>query len=267
MIHDITPETPDNPEHYIHTHPRCELYFYISGDCDYVIENGIFKPEYGTAIITRSEEMHGTRIIGDTIYDRYYFHFEPSLEEKFGLPGLLRCFFDRPCGVNNSVVLSPDEIEQCLSLMQKIERLMSEKSPDSNSLSFAAFLEILHIVNTAAENPLGHRENSARSNLVNQAMQYLREHLSEIRTSSDLAAALYVRREYLSRQFSTHMGITLSRYITLKRVALAKTMLAGGASLNEVCSACGWQDYSYFITVFHREVGMSPMKYRESVMK
>ena len=58
------------------------------------------------------------------------------------------------------------------------------------------------------------------------------------------------------------MGLTLNRYITLKRVSCAKRLLEQGHSLNDVCTACGWQDYSYFVAVFRREVGMTPMKYR-----
>ncbi len=144
--------------------------------------------------------------------------------------------------------------------LRRMEDVWNAGLRDAPSLAFAAFLELLHEVNRCVDAP-EHPANTPRSAIVNQAMQYLDAHLSEIRSSAELAGALYVRREHLSRQFSTHMGIPLNRYITLKRVSLAKNLLANGVSLIDVCSACGWQDYSYFITVFRREVGMTPMKY------
>ena len=102
------------------------------------------------------------------------------------------------------------------------------------------------------------------SPIVNTAMRYINDHLADIRSPSDLAAQLYVRREYLSRQFTTHIGITLGRYLTMKRVALAKSLLSQGQgkSLEEICMLCGWQDYNYFITVFRQETGETPMRYR-----
>ena len=107
-------------------------------------------------------------------------------------------------------------------------------------------------------------ETQARSPIVNTAMRYINDHLADIRSPSDLAAQLYVRREYLSRQFTTHIGITLGRYLTMKRVALAKSLLSQGQgkSLEEICMLCGWQDYNYFITVFRQETGETPMRYR-----
>ena len=85
----------------------------------------------------------------------------------------------------------------------------------------------------------------------------------EIRTVDDLAARLYVSREHLSRCFSAELGVPVSRYMMTTRVSFSALCLRQGAGLDEVCAKCGWNDYSYFIKVFRREIGMTPAKYRE----
>lgn len=264
FAHHISEETADAAQHYPHTHPFCELYFYVSGKCSYIVENGVYEPMPGTVIFTRGGEMHGVRIEEDCVYERYYFQIQPHLAETFGFPALLRCFYDRPHGENNSIVLPFHTARECFSLLERTENLFCGGERDAGPLALAAFFELLHKVSQYAENPAAQPETQARSPIVNTAMRYINDHLADIRSPSDLAAKLYVRREYLSRQFTTHIGITLGRYLTMKRVALAKSLLSQGQgkSLEEICMLCGWQDYNYFITVFRQETGETPMRYR-----
>ncbi len=93
LIHQITEERPYSPEHYLHTHPYCELYFYVRGDCRYMVENGVYVPTVGTVIFTRPGEMHGVMLDTPCTYERYYFHIVGVFAEKIGFPELLRCFF------------------------------------------------------------------------------------------------------------------------------------------------------------------------------
>lgn len=262
FFHNISQETTGNPEHFPHTHESCELYFFVRGSCNYSVENGVYETVPGTVIFTQPGEMHSVNISEPCLYERYYIQIDPRIFEWLGYTSLLRCFYHRPHGQNNSIVLPPEDAEHCFYLLSRIETLMTEDGPDAAALSFGILIEMLHTVNLRASDPSAYHANRVRSPLVNEAMQYINDHLSQVTSSAALAARLYVSREYLSRQFSLYMGLTLNRYITLKRVSCAKRLLEQGHSLNDVCTACGWQDYSYFVAVFRREVGMTPMKYR-----
>ena len=50
---------------------------------------------------------------------------------------------------------------------------------------------------------------------------------------------------------------------------LARQLLAGRTelSLAEIASRCGYSDYNYFITVFTREMGISPGAWRSAQKK
>ena len=248
----------------VHSHTYCELYFFVGGECSYIVENGVYKPRKGTVIFTRPGEMHGIHINADCTYERYYFSIIPDIVKTLDAPEFLRCFYNRPHGQQNTIDLPPEISEHCFSLLEKINTLMEQNQPDAKPLALAAFLEILHDINCCVDNPHQLSERAEQNLLVNRAMRYINQNLAEIRSTADIAAALYVQREYLSRKFSEHTGIPLSRYITLKRIARAKTELVQEKSIAEVCTLCGWKDYSYFITVFRREVGMTPMQFKKN---
>ena len=262
--HMVSEEHPIQSRHIVHSHNFCELYFFVGGECSYIVENGVYKPRKGTVIFTRPGEMHGVHIDADCIYERCYFSVSPEIVKTLDAPELLRCFYRRPHGQQNTIDLPSEIAEHCFSLLEKIRSLMEQNQPDARPLALAAFLEILHDINCCTENPQQLSERTERNLLVNRAMRYINQNLAEIHSTADIAAALYVQREYLSRKFSEQTGIPLGRYITLKRIARAKTELIRAKSIAEVCTLCGWKDYSYFITVFRREVGMTPMQYKKN---
>ena len=87
---------------------------------------------------------------------------------------------------------------------------------------------------------------------------------SENITLESVARASYLSVNQLCRLFSEHCGTTVAKYITSKRITEAKKMLAAGKNVTEVAMLCGFGDYSGFIRVFKKNVGVTPGKYRSS---
>lgn len=67
------------------------------------------------------------------------------------------------------------------------------------------------------------------------------------------------------RLFRVVMGKTPNRYLTDCRLAKAKLLLVStGLSIAQVATQSGFAQSSYFIKVFRRFEGMSPVKYRQA---
>ena len=250
--------------HYPHIHEFCELYFYLGGECSYMVENGLYDVAAGTVIFTRPGELHSVRIDAQCTYERFFYQIHPHALDFLGADAArsaLRCFYNRPLGVGNSAVLPADVMERCHGRLFHTKEQLLNHSADARSLALADLLSILNEVNTVCDNSLDERV-CVQNGLIDNALRCINQNLAELHSTDELASKLYVSREYLSRSFSRVMGIPLKRYITIKRVELAKVMLREGCSLNEVCEGCGWTDYSYFIRVFRQETGVTPMCYR-----
>lgn len=71
-------------------------------------------------------------------------------------------------------------------------------------------------------------------------------------------------RRHLDTLFKNNFDTTPSRYITVKRIELAKQLLkTHDMSVTYISDLCGFADLYYFSTVFKKETGMTPLFYRK----
>lgn len=243
--------------HYPHTHDDCELYVFLRGECSYMVENGIFPLSFGSVIFTRPGELHSVRVLEPCVYERAYFQIRTDAL-SFLQPSPMRCFTDRPFGQENYLHLPAEEAQYCAEEIRRCFQAKEDGVADTQSIALSALLNVLAVVNRCRESGV----IAGGSGRISEALRCINEHLPEIRTAKDVAQRLYVSREHLSRAFSREMGITLTQYLTIKRVERAKEYLRGGMMPEQVCSCCGWGDMSYFIAVFRRVVGTTPAKYK-----
>ena len=85
-------------------------------------------------------------------------------------------------------------------------------------------------------------------------------------TLSGIAKSLYVSPGYLSAVFKETVGESFINYLTGLRMKRAKQLLAGTElMIYEVAIMVGYENQTYFSTVFKKSAGISPKDYRESV--
>lgn len=81
----------------------------------------------------------------------------------------------------------------------------------------------------------------------------------------DIAKAVFLNQEYLSRLFKTETGRTLSNYIAWEKIEQAKEMLRStDIPIGIIAQKTGYTNFSYFSQVFKRSTGLSPLEYRKS---
>ncbi len=103
------------------------------------------------------------------------------------------------------------------------------------------------------------------SALVKRATAYLHENFSRALTRWEIAEAVGVSEDYLSRVFNRELGISPWEYLNRFRILQAKTLLSQtDESIQNIARKVGFNDQSYFSRVFHKINGVSPQAYRES---
>lgn len=79
------------------------------------------------------------------------------------------------------------------------------------------------------------------------------------------ADTLNVNRSYLSDLFKREMGVTITEYVTEKRISHAANLLAVTQQpIKTVAEQVGIADVHYFSRLFKRRMGQTPRQYRES---
>ena len=104
----------------------------------------------------------------------------------------------------------------------------------------------------------GQQEGEQLSPLVRGAMAYIGDNLSNAISLEEIAGTLFVSKYHLSHAFSREVGVSIYRYIMLRRLMLARQLLLEGEAAGQVCRECGFADYTSFYRAFKSEYGVSP---------
>ena len=95
-----------------------------------------------------------------------------------------------------------------------------------------------------------------------QINDYIREHLTEKITVSDIAAAFHYSRSRMSTLYKRATGLSISEFITKERISLAKQYLGrGDRTITEISEELGFSSPEYFSRRFSQCVGMKPSRY------
>ncbi len=106
-------------------------------------------------------------------------------------------------------------------------------------------------------------ENSAQ--IVEQVKKLISDNLSEGNLQRDeLAAMVHISPGHLGRVFKKETGMSISSYITKKRIAVAKQLLTKTSlSITRISERVGISYSSYFTKVFREQTGLTPQEYRQ----
>lgn len=245
-----------------HLHDAYEIYVFLNGKADFYVEQNRYPLRRGTLLLLNSREIHRYIVHDQTPYERISTHFDPVPVRSFcaGKSNLLSCFEDRPNAAANTTLLNETELSEYIALTDKLHQAMAADEFGSDTLAASYLLQLLVLVNRYfhTSSPLPDHTVPKPSY---QVMQYINAHIGERFTVKELADHFYLSPSYLSRQFHQQTGCSLQEYLILKRIALAKALLAEGKSVSAACDESGFQDYSNFIRTFKKYSGISPGQY------
>lgn len=109
------------------------------------------------------------------------------------------------------------------------------------------------------------KHDSEHNRYVERAKEYVAEHIDESIRVVQIGEALGINENYLTGFFHKYEGITLQHYIRKEKVRQAKELLLYSSySCSEIAALLCFSTQSHFSSAFKREVGMTPVKYRES---
>lgn len=117
---------------------------------------------------------------------------------------------------------------------------------------------------TDAEESSGAAAAVQKSSLVYPAVVYIEEHLHEMIPMHEMASLCHLSRSYFSRLFQHDTGENYTDYVNRRKVERAKELLRDTPdSVSAIAAALGFMDVSYFVKLFKRFEGVTPLAYRK----
>ena len=128
----------------------------------------------------------------------------------------------------------------------------------SSACALGLLLQVMVQLNRMALQTEGFRQERQLSPLVQKALHYISQHIAEDVSLDNIAGACFVSKYHLSHAFSREVGLSVYRYVMMKRLLMARQLLSMGEPAGQVCTSCGFSDYTSFYRAFKAEYGISP---------
>lgn len=148
-------------------------------------------------------------------------------------------------------------VQATLLFNDESSRKLSDKTMESS-------VDMLRWVNFMLDRIFTHEKELKQSgNLIQQINAYIHQHYKEEMDRKTIAERFHLTPEYLAKLYKKRTGTYLGDYIRDCRVEQAKVLLRNkDVRVADVAGAVGFDNFSYFSTVFRKCVGQTPNEYR-----
>ena len=243
----------------VHHHDFYEVYFLLSGNVEYWVEGRLIRLNPGDLLLINPMELHRPVLQDqEQLYERIVLWIRCGYLQELQ-PELCRCFSqDLP----NRIQLAATERSSIKTQLLELVREYYSKDFGSRICAQGIFLQFMVQLNRLAlHTDKTQQEGEPLSDLVRQTLEYIGENISQSLSLEGLAAQFYVSKYHLAHAFSREVGVSVYRYILLKRLLMARQMLSAGEPAGQVCRNCGFSDYTSFYRAFKGEYGISPKEF------
>lgn len=252
----------------IHIHDCHEIYFSISGGKQFLIDNKFYTIKPGDVFFINQYESHYLSQVDD-IHERIVISIHPELLTRLSTKetDLTHCFTYRDNGFTHRMSLDKETQQRFLYYIHKISTVSGY---GKDILELSAFTELLVLLNRVFYNRCQSDALEATyqyNKQVDEILDYMNQNIHHPITIDHLAKQFFLSESYICRIFKQATGTTINKYLTARRLTIAKSLLAEGKNVNEVCERCGFNDYSNFLKAFSKAVGISPKKYAQYSVK
>ena len=251
----------------MHIHDCYEIYYSISGGKQFLIDNCFYTIAPGDLFIINQYERHKLTQIDSMVHERIVISIHPDYTKRLStqFTNLDNCFSQRPDSFQHKFSLTK---EQQTRFLYYVNKITSAEGYAHDIIEQTAFMELMVMINAMMQSTETAKDHSTEDSIsyrysqqVEDIIAYINQNLHNPISMEQLSKEFYLSESYICRIFKAATGTTVGKYVTARRISIAKALLNEGASVSEAFERSGFGDYSNFFKAFTKAVGLSPKKY------
>ncbi len=258
-------EKSGNKQSYpVHRHTSYEILMLIRGDCGFVISDTEYELRPGDTVLILENETHGLLTEGGPV-EFLTVQFIPRAFEEAGLSAMLEKLV-KIFGLKSGAAFTLDDHIKAV-VNAALRRICDERSDTDIGMYFTYIRSVLYEIarNGTVKKGVSVKKKSPAEEKVqiyNAVTDYIGANLDNISDLSFIKNVFHYSNSYINKLFRYFLGIPVWQYITVKRLDLARNLIAEGGSAKNAALRCGFNDYSVFYKSFVKHFGLSPSAVR-----
>ncbi|KUO71494.1 MAG: AraC family transcriptional regulator [Clostridia bacterium BRH_c25] len=250
-----------------HFHDFNKIIIFISGNVTYLIEGKSYKLKPWDILLVGSSDIHKAIIGTSGTYERMIIWVNSNFLLKHNNAGsnLLTCFDIASKEKRSILRLDTKLLRKAKHILSQLEEECANDGFGRQVLGNSLFLQFIVYLNRLYLEPdtIKHQAEGEYNESIGEVIRHINDNLCGDMSIESLASKFYMSRYHLMHKFKDQTGYTIHSYILQKRLMMANTLIKSGRSMIEVCTECGFGDYSSFVRAFKKMYGLSPKKHHK----
>ncbi|MFJ7729412.1 helix-turn-helix domain-containing protein [Neobacillus sp. NPDC097160] len=248
----------------LHRHDVLELLVFLDGECEFFCEGKTYSLRRGDVVVTPPYAVHKAIVKNFDTYERIIVSVSEHLMDDFlsSAPSMKENIVYQKTQGSHVLHLHSKKFQDIISLLHEMtHRIKNGEDHFSFTLHYLLFQALQTIFDPASSTPNLSNKDELDQRFVS-ILEYIESHLTEPDLSLDnVSNYFHLNKYYFSHYFKKNMNLPFYRYVSLKRLSFAVTMIKQNQlSIEEISLKCGFPDYSSFYRLFKKEYHLSPKK-------
>lgn len=238
----------------LHWHEYYEVEILLTGHATEYVNDKIIEKSKGSFSILSPSACHAVELDGDALLvnirmrERFFNGYE-EIRRKIELPG----------GAISGI-LPPKDFEKLIFICQ----IIREDFEETNLLSEASRHLVFCLLHKLVENTESRSQNKSGEKQMSDILYYINHNFTQKLTVESTAKVFGFASNYFGKMFFQRAGISFNDYVNNVRLNYGYSLvIENEQSIEDIATACGFGDRTYFATKFRRQFGMTPTECRE----
>lgn len=256
----------ENPYYdlWLHWHTEFELIHIISGTYRCFVNDHELSLSQGDICIIPGKVIHGDAPEkGSAKYESAVFDIELIRLHGFSPDSFVNDVLMENITIQNHIPLSCKDIFSTAEFFFETIRSQREGWDQIACGALIILFGLLKKNRLYSEKKVLPARKRIRNKKFDLVLELIKKNYSSNITLEQLAESAGFSPKYFCRVFREMTGRSPVEYLNWFRINRACSLLReSNEKLTAIARCCGFRDFSYFIKIFHRYKGMTPLKYR-----